>query len=73
MTDIELHAKTDRELLLIAIGQLNNLCHTQERHAKTLYGNGWPGLVFRVSLLWVLVLILGMDNPIVVKILSKVF
>lgn len=34
-----------------------------KRHDKTLYGNGWPGLVVQVLCLWGCVLLLAVDNP----------
>ena len=54
MSDIELHAKSDRELLLIAIGKLNGICDKVERHELALEGNGKMGLKSQVRILWLL-------------------
>lgn len=54
MTDIELHAKTDRELLVMAVTKLNESCRMLERHEKILEGNGRMGLKSQVRLLMIL-------------------
>ena len=52
MTDIDISAKTDRELLIIAVEKLNNVCAKVERHDKWIHGNGIPGAKFQVWLMW---------------------
>ncbi len=52
MNDIELHAKTDRELLIMVVDKLNGVCNSVVKHEKTLAGNGVPGLVFQVRVMW---------------------
>ena len=52
MTDIELHAKTDRELLIMVVDKLNTLAELVGKHEKCLAGNGWPGLKFQVRVMW---------------------
>jgi len=52
MTDLDINAKTDRELLIMAIDKLNYVCSKVERHDKWLAGNGLPGIRFQVWVLW---------------------
>ena len=54
MNNIELEAKTDRELLIIAIGLLNSLNDTVSKHEKWINGNGSkaPGAKFQLYILW---------------------
>ena len=73
MSDIDIDAKTDRELLIIAVSKLNKSCEWQEKADKTIYGNGVPGLVFRVWALTFLIIILASTNPSVINFIAKVF
>lgn len=50
--NIDLNAKSDRELLLIAVERLNSLCHKVERIRKWKEGNGVPGAQFQLWVLW---------------------
>jgi hypothetical protein len=54
MTDIDISAKTDRELLIMAVKELNHISHRVSKHDKWLAGNGWPGIRFQVGVLWLL-------------------
>lgn len=59
MTDIDIHAKTDRELLIMAIEKLNGLCDKVEKHEQTLYNAGW-GITAQIKVIWgVGVIVLG--------------
>ena len=69
MTDIELHAKSDRELLIMLVDKVNTSCAIIQKHDKSLYGNGLPGLVFQAFALWICVALLATDNPHVQRIL----
>ena len=59
MTEIELHAKSDRELLLLAVQKLNAVCPLVEKHEKFIYGNGTPGVRTQVYILWGCFVIVG--------------
>jgi hypothetical protein len=52
MTDLDINAKTDRELLIMVVDKLNNICNRVDRHDKWLSGNGVPGMRFQVWVLW---------------------
>lgn len=54
MTDLELHSKTDRELLLLAVLKLNETCRAVERHERILEGNGKPGIKAQVRWMWLI-------------------
>lgn len=54
--DINLNAKTDRELLIIAVERLNALCHKVEKVRKWKDGNGVPGAQFQLWVLWMVFL-----------------
>lgn len=53
MTDIDINAKTDRELLIMAISKLNSMCDTVQKHETLFYNNGF-GIIFQVKALWLL-------------------
>jgi hypothetical protein len=60
MTDIELHAKSDRELLMMAVQRLNSVCTKIEKHDLVLYNEGWAqvkGLLILVGASWAMFLI----------------
>jgi hypothetical protein len=52
MDDIELHAKSDRELLILAVEKLNTMCHRVNKLDRAVHGNGVPGLKAQVWVLW---------------------
>ena len=52
MTDLDINAKTDRELLIMVVDKLNSICNRVDKHDKWLAGNGTPGLRFQVWVLW---------------------
>lgn len=52
MDDIELTAKTDRELLIILVEKVNASCKKLEKHDLWINGNGIPGARFQVYVLW---------------------
>ena len=54
MTDIDIHAKTDRELLIMVVGKLNTLCDCVSQHDKDLNGNGKMGVKAQVRILWIM-------------------
>jgi len=54
MTDINIHAKTDRELLILAVTKLNGICDTVGQHDRDLNGNGKMGMKAQVRILWLL-------------------
>ena len=54
--DLDLNAKTDRELLLIAVQRLNTLCHRVSRVEEWKEGNGVPGAQFQLRVLWIVFL-----------------
>lgn len=53
MTDIELHAKTDRELLILVATKLNGVCVVAEDLKNDINGhdNSW-GIKTQVRILW---------------------
>jgi hypothetical protein len=63
MEKIELEQKSDRELLIMAVLQQNQIIDMVVTHHKTLYGNGKPGLVFLVTVLCGVVALLAVDSP----------
>ena len=52
MTDLEIHAKTDRELLVMACMQLNDVCKKVVKLDKAVHGNGKIGIKTQVYILW---------------------
>lgn len=56
--DINLTAKSDRELLLMLAGKLNHICHKVDRHDEALFNNGW-GLAAQTRVMWGIFCILG--------------
>lgn len=57
--NIDISAKTDRELLIMVVDKLNGLCGKVVKLDKTVHGNGKPGLQTHVLLLWVSILIIA--------------
>ena len=55
MTDIDISAKTDRELLIMVVDKLNTMCNRVDKHDKALYNNGY-GALFQIRMLWTLAL-----------------
>lgn len=53
--DIDIHAKSDRELLIMVVNKLNGMCDSVEKHERTLYNNGF-GIAAQVRVLWILAL-----------------
>jgi len=49
---IDLDAKTDRELLIMAVQELNALSKCVEKIRKWKDGNGIPGAQFQLWVLW---------------------
>ena len=49
--------------------KLGIICLLQ-KHDKTLYGNGFPGLKVQTAAIWALVAILGTDSPLVQKLVK---
>lgn len=65
--DINLNAKTDREILIMLVGKVNNVSHVVEKEEEVLFNNGW-GIVAQVKVMWGIgVILLGL----VIKALSK--
>lgn len=56
MDDLDLNTKTDRELLLIAVQRLNNVCEDVKTLKKWRDGNGMPGAKFQIAVMWVVFL-----------------
>ncbi len=55
MTPIDLEAKSDRELLIMAVGLLNTIQETVDKHEKWINGqNGKPGAKFQIWVMWAL-------------------
>jgi hypothetical protein len=54
MTDLDIHAMTDRELLIQIAGKLNNTCDKVDKHDVILEGNGKWGIKTQVRILWLL-------------------
>lgn len=52
--DIDIHAMTDRELLIMAVGKLNGVCSKTEQFDKDINGNGKMGIKSQVRILWIL-------------------
>lgn len=52
MTDLDINAKTDRELLIMVVDKLNHMCNKVDRHDKWINGNGVPGAKLQVWVLW---------------------
>ena len=52
MDDLDLDAKTDRELLLMAVQRLNTACEDVKSLKKWRDGNGLPGAKFQIAVMW---------------------
>lgn len=52
MTDMEIHAKTDRELLIMIVGKVNTVCDNVDGLTKWKDGNGMPGAQFQIRVMW---------------------
>jgi hypothetical protein len=52
MTDIDITAKSDRELLIMVVDKLNSIERLAYRHNKWIEGNGLPGARFQLWVLW---------------------
>jgi len=52
MNDIDINAKTDRELLIMVVEKLNAVCHEQKKIDRWVHGNGVPGAKFQLYILW---------------------
>lgn len=52
MTDIEIHSKTDRELLIMIVGKVNMTCDQVDALTKWKEGNGFPGAQFQIRIMW---------------------
>lgn len=52
MTDIEINAKTDRELLIMIADKLNTTCDKVDNVAAWKEGNGTPGAQFQLRVMW---------------------
>lgn len=52
MSDIEIHSKSDRELLIMVVSKLNTLCEIQRQHDRWILGNGIPGAKTQLYILW---------------------
>lgn len=52
MADIEIHSKTDRELLIMIVGKVNTTCEQVEALTKWKEGNGMPGAQFQLRVMW---------------------
>jgi len=52
MTDIDIHAKTDRELLVMIVGRLNSTCDKVDKVITWKEGNGTPGAQFQLRVMW---------------------
>ena len=51
-TELEIEAKSDRELLIMMVDKLNNSCRLLEKHDKWINGNGKPGAKFQIWVMW---------------------
>lgn len=51
-TELEIQAKSDRELLIMMVDKLNTSCRLVEKHDKWINGNGIPGAKFQVWVMW---------------------
>lgn len=58
MTDIEIAAKSERDLLIMLIDRTNSACTLLEKHDKWINGNGVPGARFQVWVMWAVFLAL---------------
>ena len=56
MEDLDLNAKSDRELLLMAVQRLNTTCDDVRSLKKWRDGNGLPGARFQIWVLWAIFL-----------------
>lgn len=52
MTDIDIRAKSDRELLIMLVDKVNTTCKLVENHDKWINGNGLPGAKLKMWLMW---------------------
>jgi len=69
---IELEAKSDRELLIMAVMKLNHVGEDVIKCKRAIWGNGKFGIKFQMVILWGLICLLGIESPIVGKV-SKFF
>lgn len=65
--DINLSAKSDRELLIMLVGKVNHACHKIDKHDSVLFNSGW-GLVAQNKVMWACFVTLG---GIVIKLAIK--
>lgn len=54
---------------LVAHEKLGIICLLQ-KHEKTLYGNGYPGLKVQTAFIWILVGVLGTESSLVQKLVK---
>lgn len=52
MDDLDLNAKSDRELLLMVAQRLNSTCEEVHSLKRWRDGNGWPGAKFQIAVMW---------------------
>jgi hypothetical protein len=69
--EINLAAKTDRELLIMVVDRLNSVCLKVNKVDKAVHGNGKPGLQTHVMLLWVMVIVMALGGKDALAIISK--
>ena len=53
MTNLDINAKSDRELLIIAVEKLNHVCGRVDKHEAIFYNKGY-GIIFQVRALWLI-------------------
>ncbi len=51
-TELEIEAKSDRELLIMMVDKLNSSCRLLEKHDKWINGNGKPGAKVQIWVMW---------------------
>lgn len=59
---IEVKAASDREILIMVVDKLNDICDTTKQTHKAVYGNGVPGLKTQVLLIWLVIALMVFDG-----------
>ena len=69
--ELDITAKTDRELLIMVVDKLNSVCSKVNKVDKAVHGNGRPGLQTHVMLLWVMVIVMALGGKEALAIIGK--
>jgi len=70
--EIDVSAKTDRELLIMVVDKLNSVCSKVNKVDKAVHGNGVIGLKTQVLILWCALFALMLGGKDAIAMLSRV-